>query len=270
MRSDLHVHSDFSDGFDSVEIVLDKAEAAGIKLLSFVDHDTTDTFARANKLAKDRQIKVIPGIEISAYDFKRKRKVHVLGYKYNKRAIHITDICDDLLERRQQQSYKQLRAIEDAGYKVKWDKLLPAINTKKTLYKQQIMRAITDKPYETAAYQELYRSLFKRNGVASGDIEYIDVYLAVKAIKADGGIAVIAHPGQLDSFEIIEDLISYGLDGVEVYHPDHSVNDIKRAQELAERHELWQTGGSDYHGEFWIDVPFGSPSLASEFIRTLV
>lgn len=269
MRSDLHVHSNFSDGADTVEEVLDFAKQSGIEVVSFVDHDTTDTYEQARQLAHERQIRLIPGIEISAYDFKRQRKVHVLGYQYNSAAMHIKDICDDLLERRQQHSYQQLRTIEAAGYQVDHHKLKPAVNSKQTLYKQQIMAALTDAPYESESYQTLYRTLFKGKGIAAGDIEYIDVFLAVKAIKADGGIAVIAHPGQLNSFEVIEELIPYGLDGLEIYHPDHSADDIRRAKNLANKYGLWQTGGSDYHGEFWTARVLGSEKLSDELLRAL-
>lgn len=270
MRSDLHVHSNFSDGADSVEAVLDYAKQSGIEVLSFVDHDTTDTYQAAYPLAQERQIRLIPGIEISAYDFKRQRKVHVLGYQYNEAALHIKAVCDELLERRQQHSYQQLRIIEAAGYQIDFDQLKPAVNSQQTLYKQQMMAAITDAPYESASYQTLYRTLFKDKGIAAGDIEYIDVFLAVKAIKADGGIAIIAHPGQLNSFEVIEELIPYGLDGLEIYHPDHSAEDIIRAQDLANTYGLWQTGGSDYHGAFWTSRVLGSEELSADLLRHLL
>lgn len=270
MKYDLHVHSTFSDGADTVAEVMDFAKESGIELLSFVDHDTTDTYKAAKPLAEERQIQLISGIEISAYDFKRKRKVHVLGYGYNQYPRHINEICDDLLERRHQKSLDQLGKIEAAGYKVDYGKLMAAVNKKRTLYKQHIMAAITDAPYESEEYQNLYRSLFKGEGVAAGDIEYIDVFLAVKAIKADGGQAVIAHPGQLNSFELIEELVPYGLDGVEVYHPDHSKADIAKAKEYADKNKLIKTGGSDYHGVFWTSKDLGSKELSNESIQNLL
>lgn len=269
MKIDLHVHSHFSDGADTVEEVLDLAKNSGIELVSFVDHDTTETFGAAKYLAKERNIKLVPGIEISAYDFKRQRKVHVLGYQYNQAATHIKEICDELLERRHEHSLHQLQKIQEVGYDIDFHKLKTAVNSKRTLYKQQIMAAITEAPYETEEYQTLYRSLFKGEGAASGDIEYIDAYSAVNAIKADGGLAVIAHPGQLNSFDLIEELIAYELDGVEMYHPDHSVTDISRTRKLAEKYDLLETGGSDYHGKFWTSKTLGTNGLSDHLLEKL-
>jgi Predicted metal-dependent phosphoesterases (PHP family) len=88
-KIDLHVHSSFSDGKDSVNKVLDLAKERDVKMLSFVDHDTNLTYNEALPYAKRLGIDLIPGIEISAYDFKRRRKVHVLGYNYDLDATNI-------------------------------------------------------------------------------------------------------------------------------------------------------------------------------------
>lgn len=263
MRSDLHVHSHYSDGSDTVTEVLDKAKEAKIDYISFVDHDTVDTYAEAKVEGDKRGIHVIPGIEISAYDFKRQRKVHILGYNYNEKATNIKAICDDLLDRRNRKTEAQLKTIIGAGYAINWGKLNRAVNSKKTMYKQHIMEALTEAPYESARYQSLYKLLFKGKGICAGDIEYIDVHLAVKAIKADEGIAVIAHPGQLDSYELIPELLRYGLDGIEVYHPDHTEEDIEKSKKIAETEQLLELGGSDYHGRFWIEQKLGIPEFNS-------
>ena len=88
---------------------------------------------------------------------------------------------------------------------------------------------------------------------------------AIRAIHADGGLAVLAHPGQLDSYPAVEDLVRAGLDGIELYHPDHHPDDHQRIQALAEQHGLFLTGGSDGGGRHGgnheigeIRSPFGS------------
>lgn len=258
-KADLHVHSHFSDGADSIQMVMEKAAAAGITHLSIVDHDTVKGQEEALKWAETYQIQLIPGIEISAFDFKRNRKVHVLGYHFNSNNGHIVALCNKVLKRRQAHSIWQIGQIKKQGIPLSVKEISHIASPSETIYKQHIMAAITSEPYESEAYRKLYRSLFKGGGVAAFDIAYADVYDAIRAIKADGGFAVIAHPGQLDSYDLITELVDsqVGLDGVERIHPDHSEVDHQRIDTLMERYDLFMTGGSDYHGAFGSSVRMG-------------
>ena len=82
------------------------------------------------------------------------------------------------------------------------------------------------------------------------DIEYVSAFDAIDAIKKDGGLAVLAHPGQLNSYYIIPQLLTKGLDGIEINHPSHSEEDIKRIKKIADFSGLILTGGSDFHGDY--------------------
>ena len=258
-KIDLHVHSNFSDGKDSVNKVLDLAKARGVKMLSFVDHDTNLTYNEALPYARRIGIDLVPGIEISAYDFKRKRKVHILGYNYDLDAPNIKKLTEPLLSRRHQHSLEQIKKIEDYGIDVDMEAVKKTVGPAGVIYKQHIMHAICDDHYTCPKYTTKYRTLFKNNGPASGDIEYIDYTEALKAIRQDNGLAVIAHPGQLQSYELIDD--NYELiDGVEKYHPDHGPEDHEKVDELCEKYGLFITGGSDYHGDFGADVEMGIDS----------
>jgi len=258
LKADLHVHSHYSDGADSVGAVMQQAAMNGVRQLSFVDHDTTASLAEAQRLAKNYGLEVIPGIEISAYDFKRDRKVHILGYGYQLPATNIHQLCDPLLERRQAHSLWQIEQIRKAGFTLDRDAIQASAYPSQTIYKQHIMRNLTDAAYTSAAYQALYRQLFKDNGVAAGDIEYVNAFDAVEAIVADGGLAVVAHPGQLDTYALIPELVKHGLGGIESNHLDHAIADQQRVEELAQRHGLIMTGGTDYHGAFGASVEVGA------------
>ncbi|MBT2582230.1 PHP domain-containing protein [Planococcus sp. ISL-109] len=268
MKADLHVHSHYSDGSDSVEAVLRRAKTAGVEAISFVDHDTVAGWLEIKALSSSYGIKAVPGIEISAYDFKRQRKVHVLGYEYHPAALHIKEHCDKLLERRHHHSLWQMEQIKAAGYNLDIDAVIASAFPSRTVYKQHIMKELTQADYSSPEYQRLYKSLFKGLGPAAGDIDYIDVFEAVKAIKADRGLAVVAHPGQLDSFELIPELVRVGLDGIERNHFDHSADDHQKVEMLAEAFGLVMTGGSDNHGTFGAAAKIGditSPVAVNTF-----
>ncbi|MDO5037881.1 MAG: PHP domain-containing protein [Tissierellia bacterium] len=268
--ADFHVHSDFSDSSYSVEETLKKAKVLGIGAMSFTDHDHTETYAYARPLAQALGIALIPGVELSAYDFKRGRKVHLLGYHYREEAPHIRALGQEVLESRNRTSHQQLEKILAAGYPLDREALRPARNQEKTLYKQHIMRALGQVEGESPAYRALYKRLFKPGGLAYKEAHYVDVHRALEAILADGGLAVLAHPGQLDSFDLAEDLVREGLGGIEVYHYAHSPQDEARARALARDHGLLVTGGSDYHGTFGKNPQLGAPKLREEEIQALV
>ena len=258
MIIDWHTHSRYSDGSDSLETLFIKAKQAGITHLGVVDHDTVAHHEEGRQLAKEFEMTFIPGVEISAYDYKRKRKVHLLGYGFKKSCPAIETLCRPLLARRHAHSLWQFRCIQEAGFQINANEALSYADTSGTLYKQHIMNALLDEPYDNKSYQTLYQSLFKGTGVAAGDIAYIDCFSALEAIHADGGFAVLAHPGQLDSYEVAEELIAKGLEGIEMVHPDHTEIDRDRVQQLAAKYNLLLTGGSDYHGTYGASVQLGS------------
>ncbi|MFJ7825919.1 PHP domain-containing protein [Psychrobacillus sp. NPDC096623] len=257
MKADLHVHSRYSDGSEHAETVMQLASQRGVTHISFVDHDTVKGLPEVLELGEKYGIVVIPGIEISAFDFKRNRKVHVLGYNYHPKAIHIQTICNPLLKRRQEHTLWQIDQIRAAGYELDIATIKESAKPSETIYKQHIMHYLTDAAYTSPIYKELYKSLFKGNGVAAGDIQYIDVFEAVQAIVADGGIAVVAHPGQLDTYELISELVEVGLGGIERNHPDHTAEDYQRVEVLAEKHGLVMTGGTDFHGSYGATIEIG-------------
>lgn len=261
MKIDWHTHSRYSDGSVTLSQLFSDAKAAGITHLGVVDHDTTAHHEEGRALAAEHGVQFIAGVEISAYDFERKRKVHMLGYGFTGECKAVTVLCAPLLARRHEHSLWQARRIEEAGFTLDVNKALTFAETSNTLYKQHIMHALLDEPYDTKNYQTLYRSLFKGNGVAAGDIVYIDAFDAMRAIQADGGIAVLAHPGQLNSFDIAEQLIAEGLDGIELVHPDHTEEHRARILQLADKYDLLLTGGSDYHGRYGASVQLGQYTM---------
>jgi predicted metal-dependent phosphoesterase TrpH len=101
-------------------------------------------------------------------------------------------------------------------------------------------------------------------------MEYVDAIMAVKAIRAAGGVPVLAHPGQYGSFEIIPDLVEAGLEGIEVLHPHHGHAEEERAISYADQYNLIKTGGSDFHGDYGEKpIRLGSMSPGTECVNAL-
>lgn len=258
MLGDLHVHTRYSDGSATPAEALSEARGRGIGFISFVDHDTVEGTREALDLANSHGVEVIPGIEISAFDHARNRKVHLLGYSYRLPAANIRALCDPLLAARSAMTVSQAETLANAGYDISVEEIKSEAGASTALYKQHLMSVLTKKGLADGLHGTTYRTLFKNGGICDREIEYADVFDALRAIQADGGFAVLAHPGQLDSWEVMEELIEEGLDGIEIYHGDHSSEDHRRIREVQKRvPRLILTGGSDWHGYYGPELPIG-------------
>ncbi|MFO7160069.1 MAG: PHP domain-containing protein [[Clostridium] cellulosi] len=247
MSGDLHCHSCLSDGSMEPSNIVDLASRLNINCIALTDHDTMDGIPEAVRLSKSAGVKVIPGMEVSAYDYDHDKKVHLLCYM-PKKPEHLLEMCRETLAKRTEATLKMIERVS-SRYPVTPEIVKRYAGKSKALYKQHISMALMDMGYSMSVFGDLYRSLFsKRNGWALIEFELPDFRDVIRLIKEAGGAAVLAHPGVYDNFEIISELVELGLDGIEVWHPRLSDEDTKRAYEAAERFHLIRTGGSDFHG----------------------
>ncbi|MTI65827.1 MAG: PHP domain-containing protein [Firmicutes bacterium] len=267
MKADLHVHTDISDSSYDLLKTLKLAKKNNLTHIGIVNHDTIKGLKKAIELGKKQGIKVIPGIEISAFNFKDNKKVHILGFNFDLKGENIKKLCDPLLKRRHENSLLQIDKLTLNGYKIDIKNIFNNAKNSSIVYKQHIMAELINKGYTDEIYSDLYKKLFKNSGICERDIEYVDVFDAVKAIKKDNGIAVLAHPGQLDSYDLIPELVNIGLDGLEIYHEDHKKEDIEKIKDLSEKYNLILTGGSDFHGEYGSDINIGDILSPKEYIQ---
>jgi predicted metal-dependent phosphoesterase TrpH len=257
MRADLHIHSVVSDGSDTVEQIIEAAEKKGLGAVAITDHDT---LSHISLIPYDASIKIIGGIEISSVHRKTNTRAHVLGYSIKKPKI-ITALTQPLLEARNSNSEKQAEILTLSGLYIDMDRLARADG--KFLYKQHIMDWLVATGQAPDMFGEFYQKTFKQGGICDFDIEYIDVFEAVSVIKEAGGLAVLAHPGQQQNFWLIPELVSLGLDGLELNHHTHSEKDREIIREYSNQYGLFLSGGSDYHGKFE-PQPFGIGDILSE------
>ena len=250
MKGDLHIHTDISDCSYTTEEVIRLAKENGLTHISITNHDTIKGLKEAIEIGKKYGVVVIPGVEISAYDYKRNRRVHILGHNIDINGENITKLCENLLNNRDSNTKKQLKIIQSLGYDITEKEVGKYAKNSEIFYKQHIMQVLIDKGYTNDIYSDLYSKFFKKDGPCKMSIKYIDIYDAIEAIIKDGGIPTIAHPGQLKSYELIEELVSRGLVGIEKYHPSHTKEDYDRVDELAKKYNLIITGGSDFHGKY--------------------
>ncbi|MFC5700176.1 PHP domain-containing protein [Cohnella faecalis] len=254
MKTELHCHTRLSDGSFTFDEILASAIDKGISCLAITNHDTTRDLEEMRVKGLARGVEIIPGIEISAYDFARNRRVHILGYYIDPASPAIEALCAPLLEQRHQGCLSSIANLIEAGYDISLEDVLTYAEGGTGIYKQHIMHALIDKGYATAIYGDLYKQLFSRGengeqpGIAYVKTTYVSAVDAIRVILQAGGVPVLAHPGQYRSFEALPELVKNGLRGIEVWHPLNGPTDEAMAACLAKEYGLVMTGGSDFHG----------------------
>ena len=249
MRGDLHTHTDFSDGCIPVEKLPRMAAAAGLSHLAVTDHDTFLAYDYAVMHPERDGVRLIPGIEISAWDTKRGRKVHILCYaprRTNALEMHFARMAESR-NRQQRGSIGKLIGVYPFIDAEDIEKLAEKGGV---LFKAHIMRALREYALTDAIYGELYRKLLGRNGICKTGESYREPVENILrwAHEADA-VVVLAHPGVYDSMELTEELARAGLiDGVEIDHPGNTPQVREQLRKLAAECRLIVTGGTDYHG----------------------
>lgn len=276
MKVELHCHTNISDCPLSVVQVVKLALVEGVSHLAITNHDTTKGLVEAVETGERYSIEVIPGIEVSGFDFERGRRVHILGYFIEPGHEAIETICQPLVRKRHRASEEMVERLIAAGYEISWERCMEIAHGGTGVYKQHIMHALIEAGYTDSIYGPLYQKLFHRgkNGEAPGiafiPMEYVDATTAVEAIRLAGGVPVLAHPGQYGNFEMVPALVEAGLQGIEVWHPLHDEAHEKEAKRIASQYDLIMTGGSDFHGAYGEQpVQIGSKSPGIETLEAL-
>lgn len=243
LKADLHIHSTVSDGSDSIKEIIENAKKARLDVIAITDHDT---LAHQKIIpSKVDGLRVLAGIEISAIDPSTMVKAHILGYGIQDVEL-VESLTHPLLQRRHENSLKQISILKKNGFHLDEEKLNRADG--QYIYKQHIMEYLLQTNQVSEMFGDFYKTIFKNGGICDFDIEYIDVFQAVKAIQNAGGKAVLAHSGQQQNFYLIDKLVPLGLQGLEYNHSANSSYDKLLLKGYGVKYGLFLTGGSDYHG----------------------
>lgn len=250
-KADLHVHSRISDGSFSIRELAFAALDKQLDVIAVTDHDT---LSQAKQIPDDLPagIRVIPGIEISCFDYEEDMRVHILGYNILNTSL-VEEFVHPLLLARHENSMKQIELLQQNGYSVDLQNICRA--DEKYIYKQHIMEYLVKTGQAPDMFGDFYKSVFKNGGICAFDIRYLNPYEAVRVIKEAGGLAVLAHSGQQHNFSLIPRLVKEGLDGLELHHPANQEKDKSVILEYASEYGLFLTGGSDFHGAYEPEAP---------------
>ncbi len=266
MPGDLHTHTTWSDGSTPAARLPFLAKAAGLDALAVSDHDSLESVRWACAEKEIDGVALIPATELTAYDYARRRRVHILCYWPDDCAA-LAAHCRTMAARRRAvalQMAKELEALYPQFTTAEAEALAAESNT---IYKAHLMRVLWQYSLADGLYNETYHRLFVPGGVLH-DPQYETVETVLELVRACRGVAVLAHPSVYRSMELARELSAAGaVDGVEIEHPRNTPADKAELYALAQKYGLIVTGGSDYHGmNSKVPHPVGACTTADEQI----
>jgi len=268
---DLHTHTDASDGRLTSHELVERAWKAGIRVLGVTDHDTVAGLPAARQAAAAFGLTLVDGVEVTAVE--RGRDVHVLGYFVDPGNADLSTF----LARQREQRTARVREIgarlERIGAPIDVARLLASREAKEAIGRPAVAAALIAAGHATSQADAFDRFLGER-GAAWVPREGPSVAQVIDLLHGIRAIVSLAHPGLNRCDERIPEWAAAGLDAIEVFHSEHSPEDVTRYRALAATLNLAVTGGSDYHGyDHGSRAHLGSVSLPPEElerVRSLV
>lgn len=260
MRSDLHIHTTASDGTWEPARLIAEVKRQGIEVFAVTDHDTVANLTLTARLAGEAGLRFVPGVEISTtYEG---RLFHILGYGIDPDNPSLRQLLSHntrLMTKKDDDSIKML--IEE-GAALDFESYL-AYDNDYTRGGWKALNFLIDSGLCNDAadfFTRLFKGLHHVFPVFPPPREVTEI------IKQAGGIAVLAHPAgsfsrKMNLESVLASFCREGIEGVEVFHPDHDQEKTVFCRDWSLQKGLYITGGSDCHGDFIESRRLGTPEV---------
>lgn len=246
---DLHTHTKASDGEKTPKELIDLALELNIKALAITDHDTIDGISPAVSYSQNKNILLIPGIELEAKV--DNGQMHILGLFIDYSNKNFIEKLNNIRNSRENRNLKFIDEFKKLGFDISIDEL-KKISGGKTIGKPHFAKVFLNKNYIQNKC-EIFDKYFNQPPFNKLEKNVYSPKDIITMIKEANGIAVLAHPQSLklsidELTKTLIELKSYGLDGLECIHSNQSSDEMLAFKNLAKSLNLIITKGSDYHG----------------------
>ncbi|MCL2482813.1 MAG: PHP domain-containing protein [Propionibacteriaceae bacterium] len=252
---DLHTHSRFSDGTDTIPELLGAAVRAGLEALALTDHDTMDGVDQAQAVGRDLGVEVLRGAEISTHLLvgSVEYPVHLLGYGCRDDDDDLAALLDEIREARRTRLPRMLDLLAELGMPLQLSDVEACSDQASSTGRPHVADALVAKGY-VSNRDEAFAQFLGETGPAYVPRYTPDIAEALDTVNRAGGVGVIAHPWIQDHVTVMTArtvaalATGHGLFGLEADHPDHPPQTRMALHTLADDLGLVVTGSSDYHG----------------------
>ena len=242
MLVDLHNHTTCSDGRLTPAELMDAASSGGLRAIAITDHDAL--VACSAIAARPAGLDVLCGIEFSTDD--ENSEVHILGLGIHSDEAQLVETVRVLRAHRVARIEKMVDKLTHLGYDLSVDDVLKITHSPHAVGRPHVAQALVKKGYYTGV-KEAFHALLHHKGPAYVPHFKLAVKQAVQTIHAAGGVAILAHPGLIAAPASLAGALAAGVDGIEVFHPQHGPEQIRLFGALAREKRLLVSGGSDFH-----------------------
>jgi predicted metal-dependent phosphoesterase TrpH len=261
---DLHIHTNASDGSYSPFEIFTFAQERRLGAISITDHDTIEGVRAAVSANMTSAVQFLAGVEITAEpppDFDLSDSLHILGYGISIEDSELTSLLQRLQEARDDRTPLIIERLQQLGMDLTYAELADSFSGPQ-LGRPHIAQLMVRKGYADSI-DDAFDHYLGRGNPAYVDKFRVPCKRAIETICHAGGVAVLAHPGlyklpndRLES--LLKMLKKMGLQGIEIYYPEHSAVQTACYETLAERFALLTTGGTDFHGDATPGIQIGA------------
>ena len=265
--ADLHIHSRYSDGTYRPGEIFRIAKKNNFCAVSITDHDCVDVYPEARELSKNYGIEFIPGVELSSesgiYD------LHILGYFIDAENQVLINSLKEFSVVRIERAKKMIELLNQDGINISFEDV-EKISPNGTVARPHLAQLLVEKGY-AYSFQDAFCKYLNTDSKYYIKKFKISPKDAIELIHRSGGLAFLAHPNYLkDDVFVLDELINYGLDGIETVHSSYNEDFLKFIDQLTENKKLLRSGGSDCHGKRKLGKRLmGQYSVPYEFIERM-
>lgn len=212
-----------------------------VRYFSITDHDSLNAYGQ---FEAPPNVHVITGIEINTTF--NDGEVHVLGYRLPLDHSPLTDVLERNRRARRTRIGRIVEQLREAGHDIELEHVHAEANDGASLGRPHVGKALVRLGIATDI-EHAFRGFLKRGTPGYVPSTHITPHEAIEVIRASGGVPVLAHPGRLRDYDIIDELVEHGLQGLEVFYPSHEPMQTQYFRDKAKRYGLVMTAGSDFH-----------------------
>lgn len=268
-RADLHCHTSCSDGTVSPKEIIQLALDLKLQGLSITDHDTIAAYTEAAPLAKEKNISLLSGVELSA--FHKQSSVHILAYCFALNNLNIENFCQRHQKRREERNQQIFSLLTSHGMPMTFKDLPPELlfpGSKHSIGRPHIAIAMLKKGYVQTIQQAFHQYLGEGKSCYVPSSTFT-VEETLEIIHSAKGLAIIAHPHLIENMGVLNDLLKMDFDGIEGYYARFPLSEQERWVKIGARKGWIITGGSDFHGSLKPNISLGQSWVNEQTFNTL-
>ncbi len=250
---DLHAHTTASDGTVTPHQLVTQAHEMGLNAIGITDHDTIAGWNEALETGRELGIEVVPGIELSVEG--SIGRFHLLGYGMRADAPLLTQTLPEIQGARANRNELIIEKLQSLNYNITMEQV-EAIAGDAQMGRPHIAQVLVeDQSNALNSIQQVFDELLATGKPGHLPKKVLSPEDAIAGIHEAGGVAIWAHPPfdrkerSWDEYEaILQQWIVWGLGGLETFYFTYSAEEAEWTARMAEKYDLLQSGGSDFHG----------------------